>query len=262
MARMWKFHQTSFDELTTNIFDALDPSGAKFTFPTVASVMPYAPDIIKNILTEGHEIANHGYKHVKYSLLNDQQQDLEFKLSSDLFKEYRIPIHGFRAPYNNYNEHTIELVEQYGFNWDGGVGYRPEYQKGNEMFYYSFEKKSANFMSIPCHRYSDDLLIDNYHMVPEEMSKLLNEVVRRAATKGGVLMFDMHPIRIGQKKYAPVLRDLTETAHELGAWMPTVNEAVNYWKKHGSWPKGYDFCLLHTGDIDNFIFFDYFRRLI
>lgn len=262
MARMWNFHRTSFDDILYNIFEACDRHDAKFTFPTVASVTPYQPDNIASIINEGHEIANHGYKHVKYPFLSDKQQEVEFQLSVDIFNDLGIPIHGFRAPYNNYDEKTIELVERHGFEWDGGIGFRPEYRWNNEMFYYTMENGfETTFVSIPCHRYSDDLLIDHYHMDPNDIGKLLSAVIHKASKTGGVIMFDLHPIRIGQDKYAPILDTVLKTANDLNGWVPRVVEATRYWEKFGKWKGDRDFCLLLTGDIDNFVFYDYIRRL-
>jgi len=261
MFNMWRFHRTSFTQILSNIFEACDTYDAGFTFPTVASVTPYQPDNIRSILREGHEIANHGYKHVKYPFLTDRQQEVEFRKSVQIFKDLGIPIKGFRAPYNSYNETTIKLVEDFGFAWDGGVGYKPEYRKSHDMFYYQMENGTdTSFVSIPCHRYSDDLLIDRYLMDAKNMSKLLSAVIKQASKTQGVVMFDLHPIRIGQEKYVQVLHDLIAYAHELNGWIPTVNEAVSYWKDHSSWKHNTDFCLLLTGDIDNFVFYDYLRR--
>ena len=74
-------------------------------------------------------------------------------------------------------------------------------------------------------------------------------------------MFDLHPIRIGQDQYAPILGDILERTIELGGWAPTITEGVQYWQKHEKWKGDAKFCLLLTGDIDNFVFLDYLRRL-
>jgi peptidoglycan/xylan/chitin deacetylase (PgdA/CDA1 family) len=259
---MWKFHRLSFDEILNNIFEQMEEYNAGFTFPTIASVTPYHPDNIRSILKEGHEIANHGFKHVRYEHLTDVMQYQEFQKSMDIFNKYNIPIHGFRAPYNNYNDTTINLVEEFGYNWDGGIGYRPEYRETHELFRFQFSDHRSSYWNIPLHRYSDDHLIDRYGLNADEMSRAIIPIIREMPQKGNVLMLDLHPIRIGQPEYSKVLGDLLYEAQAAGAWTPTVNEAVTYWDKHGKWPNNTTFCFLITGDIDNFVFFDYLRRLI
>ena len=75
-------------------------------------------------------------------------------------------------------------------------------------------------------------------------------------------MFDLHPIRIGQPEYVQCLRETAEFARGRGAWIPTPYEAVTYWNKHKKWKGDAKFCLLLTGDIDNWVFSDYLRRQI
>ena len=75
-------------------------------------------------------------------------------------------------------------------------------------------------------------------------------------------MLDLHPIRIGQKQYVSVLSSIVDYAQQLDGWVPTVSNALDHWNKNQEWKHDAKFCLLLTGDIDNFTFFDYLPRLI
>jgi hypothetical protein len=94
-----------------------------------------------------------------------------------------------------------------------------------------------------------------------QIAKTLKRIIKRVSENGGVVMFDLHPIRIGQPKYIDALRNVVEYGTELNGWFPTVTEAVNYWSKHSRWKHDAPFCCLLTGDIDNFSFIDYMQRL-
>jgi len=48
----------------------------------------------------------------------------------------------------------------------------------------------------------------------------------------------------------------------LGAWCTTPEKAVKYWNTHSKWKSDSKFCLLLTGDIDNWVFSDYLRRVL
>ena len=115
---------------------------------------------------------------------------------------------------------------------------------------------------IPLNIQSDDLLIDKFGMSPKEVTKTLNAEVSNAAKNNGVIMFDLHPIRMGQSDYVECIRDVTQHAKGLGAWCTTPTEAVKYWNTHGRWKSDSTFCLLLTGDIDNWVFSDYLRRVL
>ncbi|MHA2249869.1 MAG: polysaccharide deacetylase family protein [Candidatus Kariarchaeaceae archaeon] len=252
----------SFSDILNNIFEQLDPFSSGFTFPTVASVANSKPEYVKSIVKNNHEIASHGYTHVKFSFLDRSTQQREFQLASESFQKLGIEIKGFRAPYNNYNDTTLEMVKQFGFLWDGGVGYQATNREKIHFFNPRIKGRKLDYTGIPLNWYTDDLLIDRYNLDSPQIIKALNQEIRRKAKTGGVLMFDLHPIRIGQDRYASILGEILETAIGLDGWAPTVSEGVQYWQKHQKWKGGAKFCLLLTGDIDNFVFLDYLRRLV
>lgn len=259
--RMFRFHSIPFSILLRNMFDALEPHKAKFTFPMVASVAAKDPGLTREILSRGHEVAVHGFKHLNYSYLTEQQQDDDIEKALDAFRAISIPVYGFRAPYNTYAEDTPKLVEKHGFLWDIGIGYNPKHREGSSPFRVKIDNHDSSFVCIPLNRWSDDLMIDIQGFSSHQIAETLRRVIRRASEKHGVVMFDLHPIRIGQPQYVDALKHVVEYGTELNGWFPTVNEAVNYWSEHGSWKDDASFCCLLTGDIDNFSFFDYLQRL-
>ena len=105
-------------------------------------------------------------------------------------------------------------------------------------------------------------MIDTYGLKDWQMAKILKNAARMVAKDHGAIMFDLHPIRIGQPKYIDVLRQVLDYGTKLDGWFPTVTDAVNYWRRHGKWKDGASFCCLLTGDIDNFTFMDYSLRLL
>jgi len=259
--RMFRFHAVPFSTLLGNMFNVMELHQAKFTFPLVASVASENPELTREILRRGHEIAVHGFKHVNYSYITERQRDDDIGKALGAFKALKIQVYGFRAPYNVYTEDTPKLVEKYGFLWDIGIGYNPKYRGGTSPFRVQIEDHESSFVCIPLSRLSDDFMIDIQGFSVNQMEKKLKQAIKGACEKGGVVMFDLHPIRMGQSKYVNVLNSVVEYGTELNGWFPTVTEAVNYWSKHGKWKHDAPFCCLLTGDIDNFSFFDYIQRL-
>ena len=258
---MFRLHSTPFSVLLRNMFDAMEPQEAKFTFPIVASAASKNHELTREILERGHEVAVHGFKHLNYSYLTELQQDDDIKKALDTYKDLDLEVYGFRAPYNTYAENTPKLVEKHGFLWDIGIGYNSKYQEGTSLFRVKIDSHDSSFVCIPLNNWSDDLMIDIEGFSTHQIEETLKRVIKEASEKGGVIMFDLHPIRIGQPKYVDALRHVVEYGTELNGWFPTVTEAVNYWSKHGNWKHDAPFCCLLTGDIDNFSFFDYLQRL-
>jgi peptidoglycan/xylan/chitin deacetylase (PgdA/CDA1 family) len=259
--RMFRLHAVPFSTLLENMFNVLEPYHAKFTFPVVASVAAEKPELIRGILGRGHEVAVHGFKHVNYSYITERQQDNDISYAVDTFMALNIPVFGFRAPYNVYTEDTPKLVEKHGFLWDVGIGYNRKYRTGNSLFRVQIDDHDSSFVCIPLNRWSDDYMIDIRRFSVDQMEETLKRVIKGAYEKGGVIMFDLHPIRIGQFKNVKVLNTIVKYGTELNGWFPAVTEAVNYLSKHGNWKHDASFCCLLTGDIDNFSFFDYLQRL-
>jgi peptidoglycan/xylan/chitin deacetylase (PgdA/CDA1 family) len=220
------------------------------------------PDLIKSIVDEKHEVASHGYNHVRYPTLSHEEREEDLALSLQTFRRMGVKVSGFRAPYDNYTDDMPVLIDKYGLDWDGGFGYRENYREKNQFFRLSTNGGETRTTFIPLNIMSDDLMIDNRGWGPSAVALALKREVKEASTTQGVIMFDLHPIRMGQEEYATCLLELAEYAQEIGGWVPTPTEAVGYWSKHGRWKSDHDFCLLLTGDIDNWVFADYLRRII
>lgn len=258
---MFRFHRTPFITLLRNLFDVMEQYEAKFTFPVVASVALENRELIRGIDKLGHEVAVHGFKHVKYRYLSAQQQENDIGQAIKAFRELRIPTRGFRAPYNFYTEHTPRLIEKYGFLWDAGIGYDSKYRQRTSFFKVGLDKHTSSFTCIPLSVWSDDLMIDSYGFKGPQVGETLKHVLRRTLEKHGVVMFDLHPIRIGQRQYINGLKEALIYGTKLNGWFPTVSEAVEQWQRNKRWGQDADFCCLFTGDIDNISFFDYLQRL-
>ena len=258
---MFRLHSVPFSTLLRNMFNVMELHQAKFTFPITASVASKNAELTREILRCGHEVAVHGFNHVNYSYITEQQQDDDIRKALDAFKALGIQVYGFRAPYDVYTEETPKLIEKHGFLWDIGIGYNRKYREGNSPFRVQIDDRQSSFVCIPLNILSDDNMIDIQGLNIQQMEKKLKHAIKGACERGGVIMFDLHPIRIGHPKYIRVLNTLVKYGTELNGWFPTVTQAVNHWNKHGSWKDDAPFCCLLTGDIDNFSFFDYLQRL-
>jgi len=259
--QMAKLHRTPFGTLLNNIFDVTDQYKASFTFPIVASVASKKPELTRMIVRSPHEVAAHGFKHVSYRYLSRPEQETDIEKCTSAFGKMGIAIHGFRAPYNNYTDHTPRLLERHHFVWDGGIGYDPKYCGQTRPFRIRVNDHQSAFVCIPLSEWSDDRMIDQDRLSNRQMTKILCKTIKCTSEEHGLVMFDLHPIRIGQYKYLDVLGQVLAFGSELNGWFPTVTEAVKYWRMYQEWKDGASFCCLLTGDIDNFSFTDYLSRL-
>jgi peptidoglycan/xylan/chitin deacetylase (PgdA/CDA1 family) len=260
LVRMARLHGIPFKTLLQNIFDVMAEFGAGFTFPVVSSTALTNPDLVGYILDSPHEMASHGHRHVSYRYISPEDQEVDIERSIQVLRNMGIPIRGFRAPYNIYTEDTPGILQRQDIIWDAGLGYQPEHRDLARFFRVPVDGGEADFTCIPVSGWSDDLMIDLQGLGNPRMAEILKDSLTRTCDKKGVIMFDLHPIRMGQPKYVDVLRQMLAHGEEIGGWFPTVTEAVVHWDKHQTWKKGASFCCLLTGDIDNFTFKDYLLR--
>ncbi len=244
----------------SNILQTTQKYGASFTFPIVASVATQKPELLKQIIESHNEIAIHGYQHVKYTLISTERQDADLRHAIETFKHLGIPFHGFRAPYNAYGPSTPSLIEKCGFIWDGGLGYSKENRTKTQLFRISQDGRELSFLCFPLDELSDDLMIDERNYLLQDMKIALRRRIDEARKLNGLVAFDLHPIRIGQPEFIPVLEDLISYGTNVGGWFPTVSQAIERNLAKSDW-NGHEFCCLLTGDIDNFYFRDYLKRL-
>ncbi|UCE10036.1 MAG: polysaccharide deacetylase family protein [Candidatus Thorarchaeota archaeon] len=262
LLKMFRRHRTSFETILANIFEVLDSNGGKFAFPTVAAVAKMRPELVQEIVKEGCEVASHGYNHLRYPTLTPEGRLEDLTRSLKTFKQMGIKIDGFRAPYDNYTDDMPAMLEKQSLVWDGGFGYRSEHREKDYFFNLEIEGRTSGVTYIPLSIWSDDKMIDEMGMNPEAVSKRLKLEVERTSKNEAMVMFDLHPIRIGQPEFVHCLDDVLQHANSLGGWSSTPVEAVRYWNKHRTWKSDATFCLLLTGDIDNWVFSDYLRRVL
>lgn len=94
----WDGFALRVDGATRRILDLFDRRGAKATFFTLGWIGERAPGLIREIVARGHELASHGYNHMK---VHDQTAD-EFR--ADVVRTKRllediggVEVKGFRA---------------------------------------------------------------------------------------------------------------------------------------------------------------------
>lgn len=102
----------------------LEKKKIKATFFVLGKVIEDHPDIIKEIIQEGHEVGCHTYSHPMLYKLNEQMFQTELNLCSDLIANFGISFTGFRAPYftvDHRNIWVLKTLKDFGFEYDSSI---------------------------------------------------------------------------------------------------------------------------------------------
>ncbi len=80
--------------------------------------------IVQQVVTEGHLVANHSYTHPIFPKLSVQEQDYEIKTGDEVLAAYmkNMPLKLFRFPYGSSTCHAINFVVS-GVGYEGSLGW-------------------------------------------------------------------------------------------------------------------------------------------
>ena len=121
----WEQIPCRVEQNTQRILDLFNNAGIKATFFTLGWVAERYPQLIKRIINEGHELASHGYSHVRVT----QQQPEEFR--EDVIKTKRlledlsgVEVRGYRAASYSIgasNLWALDVLHEAGYQYSSSV---------------------------------------------------------------------------------------------------------------------------------------------
>ncbi|MDF3218272.1 polysaccharide deacetylase [Mesorhizobium sp. M7A.F.Ca.CA.001.09.2.1] len=227
------------------LLDLFKREGIRSTFFTPAHTVDTFPEVSKRIRDEGHEIGHHGYYHENPTLLSS---DTEKRLMDLAFRTYKKVLDlrpvGYRSPYWDFSDNTLDLIEEAGFSYDSSlmardlVPYRPQrwqirWEEGNVA------GPASKVLELPVSWYLDDWPPFAYTGTHVGMGDT-DIVLRRwkdifdYAYKNqpdGVYTLALHPQIIGQAHHMVLLERLIKhiKSHE-GVWFATCEEIAGCWE--------------------------------
>jgi peptidoglycan/xylan/chitin deacetylase (PgdA/CDA1 family) len=239
---MWQPGKINFCDLTMRRFDVkegvhrvlriLGKHGVKATFPVCGMTAEWYPEIVRDIRSEGHEIAAHGYSHEDLYLFDDEGEAEEIRRATECVADAAgiAPI-GWRCPRYSITERTLGLLREAGYLWDSDLH--------ESSFPYVLEKNGDRIVEIPAGL--DDwgmylLLVGAApHMggtpygTPEQVLSTVRAefdvLYEESENTPQVMQWCMHPKITGRPFRAQVLDALIEHAKgHSGVWFATCEE--------------------------------------
>ncbi|WP_270646677.1 polysaccharide deacetylase family protein [Paeniclostridium hominis] len=109
-------------EYIEKILKVLDEKNAKITFTVTGRWAEENPEFLLEIQKKGHEIANHGYKHLDYATLNYDKNYEQIKTSKEIIENIiKKETKFFQAPGGSFNKDTVKAAIDLGYTpykWD------------------------------------------------------------------------------------------------------------------------------------------------
>ncbi len=102
---------------TRRVLSILREHGAQITFFVIGEQLEWYPELAEMILTDGHEMGLHAYRHYRIDDLQTLRADLT--CAAPLVERYGI--RGYRAPLIHLPDGGFQVLADFGFTFDSSV---------------------------------------------------------------------------------------------------------------------------------------------
>lgn len=121
----WLGMQSRVSRNMERILQLFNESNTKATFFTLGCVAERAPDLVKKIVAEGHEIASHGYDHTRVWAQTPEQFREDVSRTKQILEEIGgSRVVGYRAPSFSINDKTLwahDALQDVGYEYSSSI---------------------------------------------------------------------------------------------------------------------------------------------
>ena len=153
---------------TPAILEALKKHNAKATFFVVGNYLSTSPDLVKQMIAEGHNVGNHSYHHPDMSQMGKEEFAKEL---GELEQLYEQPMGDRRSRQGKYSENNLKIAKELGY----------------KTFFWSLAYVDWKQDSQPTHEEAFDKLLKRVHpgaiVLLHNTSKTNGEILDELLTK-------------------------------------------------------------------------------
>ena len=213
------------------IFRLLEKYGVHCTFFVPGLVAEQHPDLIREIVDRGHEVAHHSYSHKWIINLTPEEEREEMEKGLEaLTRTAGYRPRGWRSPAAEFSEITLDLIREYGFD------YSSNFFDDDSPYLLTINNEQTDIVELPFRWVLDDAPFFQYSIVlPGRTMQAPSAVLEAWTSEFDVLyeeqrmmMVGMHPQIIGQPSRLKVLEGLLQYAqsHE-NVWIGRCDEITD-----------------------------------
>ena len=122
----WDSCECRVERNITRILELPEPQGVKATFFTLGWIAERYPAIVRDIVANGHELASHGYGHLRASDQDEETFFADIRHAKTLLEDLSgVEVNGYRAPsfsINTGNRHwAFECLLRAGYRYSSSI---------------------------------------------------------------------------------------------------------------------------------------------
>ena len=227
------------------LLDLYEKYDIKTTWFTPGHTIDTFPGQCEQIAAKGHEFGHHGYFHENPTLIDaGTEEELVERAFATFDKRLGIRPTGYRSPYWDYSDNTLDIVEKMGFKYDSSLmgrdleAYRPrrwaiDWENGNKA------GKASHVIELPVSWYLDDfppLACITGSQAGQQDSNTVYERWRDIfdygyeRIEGAAFVSCVHPQIVGQPHHMLWYERLIEhMVSREGVWFATTDEIADCW---------------------------------
>ncbi|MCP4267531.1 MAG: DUF3473 domain-containing protein [Candidatus Brocadiaceae bacterium] len=115
----WDTKEFRFEKNTRSLLEIFEKYKIKATFFILGWNAERVPELVREIHSQGHEIASHGYNHDLCTDMTTEDIREDLQKSKDILEDITgSPVYGYRAPSFSITENTISLLKEIGYTYD------------------------------------------------------------------------------------------------------------------------------------------------
>ena len=121
----WPIRECRIERNIDNILAMLDDHGTKATFFTLGWIAERYPEVVRNIVRSGHELASHGYGHERASDQTPESSFADINVAKLILEDLSgAEVKGYRAPSFSIGEKNLwafECLEKAGYRYSSSI---------------------------------------------------------------------------------------------------------------------------------------------
>jgi peptidoglycan-N-acetylglucosamine deacetylase len=230
---------------TPRLLELFRRYSVKSTWFTPGHTIDTWPQICQEVLSDGHEFGHHGYYHENPTKIERDTEKRLIELALESFDRHlnMRPV-GYRSPYWDYSESTLDLVEEFGFQYDSSLMARDLFPYRPRRWQVHWERgsvpgRASKVLEIPTNWYLDDFPPLAYVTGIQPGQQDTETAFRRwkdifdygyERLEGACYAHAVHPQIIGQAHHILMYERLIDyIAGKDGVWFATCAEIADAW---------------------------------
>jgi peptidoglycan-N-acetylglucosamine deacetylase len=228
------------------ILELYERYGVRSTFFTPGHTVDTFPGACRAISAHGHEFGHHGYYHENPTKIEQDTERRLMQMAFDSFeRELGVRPRGYRSPYWDYSESTLDLIEAFGFEYDSSLMARDLVPYHPRRWQVNWERASvagrtSRVLEIPVSWYLDDFPVFAYVTGIQAGQQDTETFFRRwkdifdygyERVENSCFASAVHPQVIGQAHHILAFERLIEyIASKEGVWFATCADIADCWE--------------------------------